>query len=273
MHPFTRSATAAALVLCAGALGPGLAQAYPGGTPAFVTDAAPYCASCHSSVSAAQLTGVPEARVQAELIANKHLAKIRTPAEGSPYAELTDEQRAALIRGIEQIDAASRVDLVTPDALEPGQVFEVTVTATGGGGPVVGIALVDADPRWQARPAASAGWHVLEKPSVVGPDGQAQTDFTDRRNPALAPGISYVNVYGVESDPGAGKFSSVSVTYRLRAPSQPGSYPLGVVMLYGTEKGAPFGAVETIQGDVPRGGFTANSGRVRFGEVRQIRVQ
>ncbi len=272
MTLFVRSLQAA-LVLLAGALGPDLAHGYPGGTPAFVTDAAPCCASCHSSVSAAQLAGVPEARIQAELIANKHLAKIRTPAEGSPYAGLSDEQRAALIRGIEQIDAASKVEVRAPEALQPGQVFEVTVTATGGGGPVIGIALVDADQRWQARPAPSAGWQVLEKPQVLGPDGQAQTDFTDRRNPGLAPGISYVNVYGVSADPGAGTFSSVSVTYRLRAPSQPGTYPLGVVMLYGTEKGSPHGAVETIRGDVPRGGFTANSGRVRFGDVRSIRVQ
>jgi hypothetical protein len=46
-----------------------------------------------------------------------------------------------------------------------------------------------------------------------------------------------------------------------------------VVLLYGTEKGAPFGAVETISGDVPRGGFGGNSGRVRFGDVRQISVK
>lgn len=269
MTPFVRSLlTALAL-----ALAPGLAQAYPGGTPAFITDVAPYCAACHSSVSAAQLAGVPEARVQAEQIANKHLAKIQTPAEGSPYAALTDEQRAALIRGIEQIDAASKIAIEAPDALAPGQVFEVTVTATGGGGPVIGIALVDANQRWQARPAASAGWQVLEAPQVTGPDGQPQTEFTDRRNPKLAPGISYVNVYGITADPAAGAFSTASVRYRLRAPSRPGTYPLGAVLLYGTEKGAPFGAVETIQGKVPRGGFGGNSGRVRFGDVRQISVK
>ena len=33
------------------------ARAYPGGTPSFQTDAAPYCASCHSSRDAAVLAG------------------------------------------------------------------------------------------------------------------------------------------------------------------------------------------------------------------------
>jgi hypothetical protein len=47
---------------------------------------------------------------------------------------------------------------------------------------------------------------------------------------------------------------------------------LAAVFLYGTEKGAPHGAVETIRGVVPRGGFSANSGRVRFSEVVQVQV-
>ena len=33
------------------------ASAYPGGTPTFQTDAAPYCAGCHSSRDAAALSG------------------------------------------------------------------------------------------------------------------------------------------------------------------------------------------------------------------------
>lgn len=252
---------------------PSAPAAYPGGTPSFVTDVAPYCASCHSSPDVDQLAGVPAERAQAELIPNKHLAKIRSPEEDSPYAKLSEEQRAALIAGVERIDAASRVQLVAPDKLSPGQVFEVTVSATGGGGPVVGLGLVDAAQRWQARPAASAGWLVLEKPRVTGPDGQPQTRFTDARNPALAPGVSYVNVYGVESDPAQGRFSSVTVTWRLRAPALPGRYPLAAAFWHGTEKGSPHGAVETIRGKVPVGGFTANAGRVRFSEVLQIQVE
>jgi hypothetical protein len=252
---------------------PAVADAYPGGTPSFVTDAAPYCASCHSSVSAAQLETVPEPRAQAELAPNKHIAKIRNPKQGSPYAELTEGQREELIQGIERIEAAARVEIVAPATLKAGQVFEVTVTATGGGGPVIGLALVDSAQRWQARPATSAGWYVLEKPSVTGPDGQLQTRFTDGRNPRLAPGLTYVNVYGVEADTAAQRYSKVSVSYQLRAPSLAGTYPLAVAFLYGTEKGSPHGAVETIRGKVPRGGFTANAGRVRFSDVLQIQVR
>ncbi len=251
---------------------PGTALAYPGGTPTYVTDVAPFCAGCHSSVSEGQLAGVPPKRVQAELVANKHLAKIRQAAADGPYAKLTDQQRDQLIAGIQAIDAATSVAVLAPTALEPGAVFEVTIQAKGGGGPVVGLALVDSDQRWQARPASSSGWHVIDKPRVRGPDGNDQTDFTDRRNPALAPGISYVNVYNVKADTAAGKYSTVSVTLRVRAPAQAGTYPLAAVMLYGTEKGSPNGAVETIRGVVPLGGFTANSGRVLFSEVVRIVV-
>jgi hypothetical protein len=249
------------------------AGAYPGGTPFYVTDVAPFCTGCHSSASADQLAGIPENRVNAELAPNKHIAKIRASQEGSPYAKLTQEQREALIRGIEQIDSASSVTLVVPERLEPGQVFEATVTARGGGGPVVGVALVDAAHRWQARPAPSAGWQILEAPAVIGPNGQPQTRFLDGRQADLPAGISYVNVYGVSADPTSGFYSTVTVTYRLRAPGQSGTYPLGAVFLHGTERGAPHGAVETIRGKVPIGGFGGHGGRVRFSDVARIVVE
>ena len=116
--------------------------AYPGGTPNYVTDVAPFCASCHSSVSADQMIGLPPGRIQSQLVAGKHLARIRAAREGTPYARLTEEQREELIRGIQKIDAAASVKLIAPAKLKAGQIFEVTVEATGGGGPVVGIALV-----------------------------------------------------------------------------------------------------------------------------------
>ena len=266
-----RAARLFAGVLCAAA--PALAPAYPGGTPSYVTDVAPFCSSCHSSVSADHLQGLPEPRVRAQLVENKHIARIRAAAEGSPYAELTEEQRQALIAGILAIDEASSVRVVAPQRVNAGSVFEVTVEATGGGGPVVGLALVDSDQRFQSAPAPARGWQVLEKPIVRGPDGNPQTEFTDRRNPDLAPGIAYVNVSGVSADLAANKFSSVSVTWRLRAPDRAGSYPLAAAFWYGTEKGSPFGVVETIRGKLPRGGRAASSGRVAFSEVLEIQVQ
>ena len=222
------------------------AFAYPGGTPSFVTDVGPYCASCHSSVSAEQLRGAPDKRIQSELVANKHLGKIEAAQPDGPYASLTPAERAALIGGIRAI---------------------------GGGGPVIGIALVDAAHRWQARPAPSAGWQIVREPRVLGTDGEPQTKFTSRRNPELAAGISYVNVYGIESDPAAGEFASARVNYQLRAPLRPGRYPLGAVFLYGTEKGAPHGAVKEVWGKRPLGGFTGSSGRVSFSEVIEIEVR
>lgn len=261
--------SAAVLALCT----PSGVAAYPGGTPYFVTDVAPYCTSCHSSVSASQFTGVPEPRVQSELAETKHLAKIRRAVEGSPYAKLSAEQRAMLVEDVQKIDEASSVSLEVPKTVAMGQTFEVRVTATGGGGPVVGIALVDSDQRWQARPATSAGFAVLETPRVLGTDGKPQTRFTDARNPALAPGITYVNVYGVSATPAEGKFSTVAVIFRMRAPLEPGTYPLGAAFLYGTEKAARHGAVETIQGKQPLGGFGSNSGRVRFSDIVQIKVE
>ncbi|HEU4431698.1 MAG TPA: hypothetical protein VFT98_23270, partial [Myxococcota bacterium] len=68
------------------------ANGYPGGTPDFQTDAAPYCASCHSSASADMMSGAPAERVQKELAANKHLALIRA-GEGN-YQALSADERA-----------------------------------------------------------------------------------------------------------------------------------------------------------------------------------
>src|SRR5512139_1264889 len=164
------------------------AHAYPGGTPSYVADIAPSCAGCHSSVSADQFAGVPEARANAELIANKHYAKIQTPPEGSPYAKLTPEQREALLAGIKKIDAATSVKVIAPATAKAGEVIDVTVEVTGGAAPVLGIALVDTNQRWQASPATSVGWLVTAKPVVTGPDGKPQTKFTDGRNPTLPPG-------------------------------------------------------------------------------------
>ena len=84
----------AALAFCLVALASTTASAYPGGTPAYVTDVAPYCASCHSSASEDQLQGMPPARASAELAANKHLAKIRTPAAGLAVREAVGRRAA-----------------------------------------------------------------------------------------------------------------------------------------------------------------------------------
>ena len=249
------------------------AFAYPGGTPNFVTDVAPFCASCHSSVSEDQLAGVPAPRVSAELAANKHIAKIQTAGAGSPYNGLSSEERQALIAGIQKIDAATRVVLTAPASAKPGEVIDVVVEVTGGSAPVLGIALVDSNQRWQASPATSAGWLVTAKPVVTGPDGKPQTKFTDARNPMLRPGTTYVNVDGITAEPLAGKFSTVKVAWKLRAPAQAGSVSLAAVLLYGTEMSSPNGSIDMPQGKGPTGGFGGSSGRVKFSDVQSIAVK
>jgi hypothetical protein len=260
--------------VCTGLLLPAASVlAYPGGTPSFVADVAPYCASCHSSTSDDQLSGAPAARVSAELAANKHIAKIKDAGDGSPYKGLSAEQREALIASIQKIDAATKIALKAPASVKPGEVIDVVVEVTGGSAPVLGIALVDSNQRWQASPATSVGWQVTAKPVVTGPDGKPQTKFTDGRNPALPPGTTYVNVDGIAADPAAGKYSTVKVAWKLLAPAQSGSVTLAAVLLYGTELSSPNGAVETPMGKSPVGGFTGSSGRVKFSDVQKIEVR
>jgi hypothetical protein len=259
-----------AIALCALAT---RASAYPGGTPGDVTDVAPFCAGCHSSVSEDQLQGLPPQRATAEVVANKHIAKIKAAAADSAYAKLSPAERDELIAGIQKIDAATTVKLSVPASVKSGEPVDVTVEVHGGSAPVLGIALVDANQRFQAAPATSRGWLVLDKPQVTGPDGQPQTKFTDNRNPALPPGITYVNVYGIEADPSAGKFSTVKVSWKLRAPAQAGTVPLAAVLLYGTEISSPHGGVESAYGKSPLGGMTGSSGRVKFSDVAQVAVK
>jgi hypothetical protein len=264
------AATSLALVCLAFA---SRASAYPGGTPDYVTDVAPFCSSCHSSVSEDQFQGVPPTRSSAEVVANKHLAKIKSAVSGSPYAKLSPAERDELIASIQKIDAATTVKMTAPATVKAGQEVEVTVEVHGGAAPVLGIALVDSNQRWQAAPATARGWLVLDKPKIIGPDGNPQTKFTDGRNPALPPGTTYVNVDGISADPEAGKFSTVKATWKLRAPAQAGSAPLAAVLFYGTELSAAHGAVETPYGKQPLGGFTGSSGRIKFSDVARIAVQ
>src|SRR5271167_4362363 len=96
-----------ALVYLAGTVAlcvPGLAWAYPGGTPDYQTDAAPFCASCHSSVTTSELEGAPGDRATKELAANKHIAQILAGAPNTGYAELSETERQGLADQIRAID-------------------------------------------------------------------------------------------------------------------------------------------------------------------------
>jgi hypothetical protein len=248
------------------------AGAYPGGTPAFQTDAAPFCAGCHSSRNEAMLAGAPPGRAAKELPENKHYALIEQGEGG--YGELEEAERTELIRQLRALDAASTVVLEAPAAVAPGQSFEVTLRVTGGAGPVVGLALVDEPHRWRARPVAGVGWRVEGPPRIVGPDGAVQTEWLERRPESEGRNLSFVNVTGIESDASQGRYASAHVVWRLRAPSEPGRYPLAGAYWYGTEKGTPLGYVtDPVRGRQVRGGFTGSSGRILFTPAHVIQVQ
>jgi len=249
----------------------GGAGAYPGGTPDFVTDVAPFCAACHSSTRAEDLAGAGE-RAEKEVAAVKHLALIT--AGDKAYGEMSEADRATLVQHIEALDAASTIEIEHPPQVAPGESFQITVRLEGGAGPAVGLALVDRPHRWHARPASAAGWTVVGAPTIIGTDGKPQTEWLSRRPERVGRGITYVNVTGVASDASTGSFAKSKVIYTLKAPDKPGNYPLVGAYLYGTEKGTPLGySLNPLGYKQTRGGYTGKSGRVKFSEPIVITVK
>ena len=245
------------------------AGAYPGGTRSFQTDVAPFCASCHSSRSAEALAGAGQ-RAEKEVAERKHIAVILSGQKG--YESLSEADRQTLAEQIRALDEASTVTLVAPETVAPGEEFQVTVRVTGGAGPVVGVALVDTDHRWYARPAASVGWRVVAPPEITKPD-QPQT-WVDRRPAERDHNLSFVNIEGIESDAATAQWDAAEVAFSLRAPDRAGSYPLAAAYFYGTEKSSLLGYTTNAVGRKEvRGGFTGGSGRLLFSSVVMIAVE
>ena len=262
---------ARAVAALAAGIAPAVAAAYPGGTPDFQTNVAPFCAGCHSSRSAQYLAGAGD-RAMKEVAERKHIAVVLSGQEG--YATLSESDRATLADQIRALDAASTVTLEAPAVVRPGETFQVTVSVTGGAGPVVGVALVDRAHRWYARPASSAGWQVAAPPAVIGPDGHPQNEWIAKRPEGFDRNLSFVNVTGVSSDAAAERWASATVVFALRAPDRIGTYPLAAAFFYGTEKSTVLGYTTNALGDKEvRGGFTGGSGRLLFTPVEQIQVQ
>jgi hypothetical protein len=250
----------------------GAAFAFPGGTPLYQTDAAPYCAFCHSSLQKETLANLPPDRAATELAETKHFAVIRK-GEGD-YGKLTPEQREQLIQQIQALDAASTVKLTAPEKVHANETFKVTVDVTGGDGPACGVALLDGDQRLLARPAPAAGWFVVGPPTIIGQDFKQQTEWLDRRPQALGRNLSFVNVTGISSDIASKDWGRAQVIFTLRAPAVSGTYPLAAGYFYGTELATKLGTIEDpIQGRRPRGGFGGHSGRILFTPVHEIVVE
>jgi hypothetical protein len=247
------------------------AGAYPGGTPSFQTDAAPFCAGCHSSRDAAALAGAGE-RAAKEVSEQKHIAVILSGQQG--YAQLSEPDRQTLVEQIRALDAASSVELKAPAQVKAGEVFQVQVRVTGGAGPVVGVGLVDRDHRWFARPAPSAGWQIAAAPEITGADGSPRMEWLNRRPAEAGRNLAYVNVPGIASDAAARRWDSAEVVFTVRAPAAPGSYPLAAAYWYGTEKSTLLGYTTNALGQKEvRGGTTGGSGRVMFSKLQQIEVR
>lgn len=245
-------------------------RGYPGGTPHFQTDVAPYCAACHSSTAEADLAGVGD-RAVTELASSKHHAAIR--AGLGPYAELSEVDRARLVEQLLTVDRNSTIALEAPAQVAPGEILQVTIRLIGGAGPVVGVGLVDRAHRNFARPASALGWQVVGAPTVIGPGGP-QTEWIERRPEHEGRGVTFVNVEGVESSVDRDIWSRAKVIFSLRAPLEAGDYPLVGAYFYGTEKAAALSTRATEdRGPQPLGGFSGASGRIKFSERVLVSVK
>ncbi len=247
--------------------------AYPGGTPRFVTNAAPYCASCHSSVNAEQLRDMPADATVGMLPEKRHYADLAA-GEGN-YAKLAAPDREKLLAAVKAMDANCRVELAVSAArVKRSAPLTATVTTRGGAGPVVGVMLTDNDLRFESGPVQAQGFRITAAPQVTGPDGKLQTKFLDGRFKDLSKNINYVNIQDVKSDPDANLYPECKVVYSLKAPADPGEYTISAAFLYGTEKASPLGRVEGFGGRVlPAGGQGAGSGRVQFAKPVTITVK
>jgi len=275
---FRPAAWLAFVVLAAGAaaatltLRPPVARAYANGVPAFVTDAAPYCAGCHSSCSRTQLREMSLAHQEAQYMENKHYGPLLR-GEGR-YASIPEGDRKAILDDVRMVDANTTVALSGLRDVKVSQVVELTVTVHGGGGPLVGVMLVDADYRYQARPLASSGWYVSAAPRVIGPDGTTQTTWQAGRARGLKDNLSFVEIDGITCDLATKTFPTSTVIWQLRAPREPGTYPVVACLLYGTEKSASKGWTELPNGErIPVGGRDAPSGRIMFSAPLLVKVR
>lgn len=258
--------------LAIAAILPAAASGYPGGTPNYQTNVAPYCSGCHSSRDAAALAGAGE-RADKEVAERKHIALI-LEGRGKGYSALTENDRKTLAAQIRALDAASTVKLEAPATVQRGQTFQVKVAVTGGAGPVVGVELVDLDHRWYARPATAVGWEVVMSPQVVGADGQPANDWIEKRPEALGRNLTYVNIPGVSSNAATEEWGSAQVTFTLRAPDHAGNLPLAAAYLYGTEKSTVLGYTTNAVGwKEVRGSTAGGSGRILFTPVMTIQVK
>lgn len=240
---------------------PDLGYGYPNGTPHYVTDLAPACASCHAARKAEDMPSMPRAFAQAEVAEKKHYGLVRKAFPPSPYLELTEAQRERVIAEAKAIDRNASITLEAPASARPGEEITVRVKARGGNGPAIGIMLVDRPSRYQARPVSASGWTVVGEPVIIGQDGRRQTTWLDSRMKGLPRNLSFILVTDQQFDLAKERFPAGDITFTLRAPSAKGTYRLTAVFLYGTENAETAGV------------FQRPSGRILFSRVSKVRVE
>lgn len=242
---------------------PAFAGGYPNGTGMYVTDTGPFCASCHSAARAEYMPELPPEAARSETPEAKHYGLVRSPAVPNPYMELTGVQKEELIKAARMIDRASSVSVKAPKRARAGEEIEVTVKARGGNGPVVGVMLVDRAVRFQARPVSADGWKIEGEPAVRGQGGSLQDTWVKRRlsSMGLKSNLNFILVFDQKFDPDEDIFPEAEVTYRLRAPREPGKYALTAAFLYGTE-------------NTDRAAFFQRpSGRILFSKTAEVVVE
>lgn len=259
-----------AVFVVALAFAPGL-EAYNGGPLLLVTDLASSCAGCHASVQKEQLRNAPETLQNAQWVENKHYKQLEA-GEG-PYKDMTPGDRGRLLADVKAIDAAASAMLTGPASARPGQEITVTATVKGGAGPVIGVFLVDTDIRFQTRPVSADGWVIVGLPRITGPDGQAQTRWTDGRAEGLRKNVNSAIIFNHKSDLEKKVFPESKVSWTLRAPQDPGTYALFVAFHYGTEKASPVGSIERVGTVLPRGGPGGPSGHILFSKPVTVTVR
>ncbi|MEK6790246.1 MAG: hypothetical protein AABY45_00920 [Deltaproteobacteria bacterium] len=239
---------------------PSISFGYPNGTPMYVTDAAPFCAACHSAVKATYMSEMPQEAAVKELPENKHYGMVMAPGQ-TPYAELTEEQKKKVLDDAKKIDSNSSVAINAPAKVKAGKEFKVIVKAKGGNGPVIGIMLLDKASRYQSRPIAASGFYITGEPEVKGQDNQIQKTWLDRRQAGMKRNLNYIVVEKQRFDIDKGVWPTAEVTYALLAPIAPGAYTITAAFLYGTE-------------NVEKAGFMQRpSGRILFSDETAIMVE
>ena len=245
-------------------------HAYPNGPLWYATDVAPYCAGCHASTSADQFPEHPKEFAQQWTVEGKHLGDFD---KAQAYQDLKPEQKAQLIASIKKVDANANISLDAPPTINAGKTFSVTVSAKGGAGPVIGLALLDNDVRFQSRPISATGFKIMAPPKITGSDGKVQKKWNDMRYKKLDGNINFAIVFGIKPDLEKDTFDTSKVEWTLRAPTDPGTYTIAAVFFYGTEMATPLGTVEQFGRKLPKGGFLGHSGRVKFSKVHTVTVQ